>query len=197
MPLNCQNAIILTTIKVYNFVFHQSNRFFTSTLSDSFSSVLYIHHTHRSRTLRMTSRNLWNIRGRLIKTKNTIWRMTIVIIIYHFFFFEILANILRHVTGIRDWAFLEEKIECHQDNWLTGVPTVAQWKWIWLISMRMLVWSLASLSESGICHCHESCGVGCRHSLDPMLLWLWCRLAAVVLIRHLTWELPSAMGVAS
>ena len=27
-----------------------------------------------------------------------------------------------------------------------------------------------------------SCGVGCRCGLDPALLWLWCRLAAVSLI---------------
>ena len=25
---------------------------------------------------------------------------------------------------------------------------------------------------------------------DPMLLWLWCRLAAAILIRPLAWELP-------
>ena len=30
----------------------------------------------------------------------------------------------------------------------------------------------------------------------PALLWLWCRLAAVVQIRPLAWELPHAMGVA-
>ena len=29
-----------------------------------------------------------------------------------------------------------------------------------------------------------------------MLLWLWCRLAATVLIRLLAWEPPYAMGVA-
>jgi len=27
-----------------------------------------------------------------------------------------------------------------------------------------------------------SCGVGCRRSLDPMLLWLWCRPVAVSLL---------------
>ena len=27
-----------------------------------------------------------------------------------------------------------------------------------------------------------SCGVGCRHGSDPVLLWLWCRPAAVALI---------------
>ena len=30
-----------------------------------------------------------------------------------------------------------------------------------------------------------SCGVGCRHSSDPALLWLWCRLAAISLIQPL------------
>ena len=35
-----------------------------------------------------------------------------------------------------------------------------------------------------------SCGIGCRCSLDPQLLWLWCRLAAVSPIRSLAWESP-------
>ena len=41
-----------------------------------------------------------------------------------------------------------------------------------------------------------SCGVDCRHGLDPLLMWLWCRLAAVALIQPLTWEPLYAMGVA-
>ena len=41
-----------------------------------------------------------------------------------------------------------------------------------------------------------SCAVGCRHGLDLVLLWLWCRLAAIALIRPLAWELPYAAGVA-
>ena len=41
-----------------------------------------------------------------------------------------------------------------------------------------------------------SCGVGCRCSSDPTLLWLWCRLAAAVLIGPLAWEPPYALGVA-
>ena len=41
-----------------------------------------------------------------------------------------------------------------------------------------------------------SCGIGCRCSSDPKLLWLWCRPAAVVLIQSLTWEFPHAAGVA-
>ena len=41
----------------------------------------------------------------------------------------------------------------------SGVPVVAQQKWIWLVSMRMWVQSLASLSGLKSRHCHE----------------LWCR----------------------
>ena len=40
-----------------------------------------------------------------------------------------------------------------------------------------------------------SCGVGRRRVSDPVLLWLWCRLAAVALIRPLAWEPPHAEGV--
>ena len=39
-----------------------------------------------------------------------------------------------------------------------------------------------------------SCGVGCRCSLDPELLWH--RLAATAPIRLLAWELPYATGTA-
>ena len=41
-----------------------------------------------------------------------------------------------------------------------------------------------------------SCGVGCRRGLDPELLWLWPRPAAVVLIQLLAWELPYTVPVA-
>ena len=41
-----------------------------------------------------------------------------------------------------------------------------------------------------------SCDVGHRHASDIMLLWLWCRLAAVAPIRLLAWELPYAAGAA-
>ena len=41
-----------------------------------------------------------------------------------------------------------------------------------------------------------SCGIGCRHGLDPVWLWLWHRLAAVALIGPLAWEPPYAVGVA-
>ena len=37
-----------------------------------------------------------------------------------------------------------------------------------------------------------SCGVGCRRSLDPTLLWLWHRPVATALIGPLAWEPPYA-----
>ena len=41
-----------------------------------------------------------------------------------------------------------------------------------------------------------NCGVGRRGGWDPDLLWLWCRLAAIALIRSLAWEPLYATGVA-
>ena len=40
-----------------------------------------------------------------------------------------------------------------------------------------------------------SCGVGCRHGLDPALLWQRRKLAATALIRPLAWDPPYAMSV--
>ena len=37
-------------------------------------------------------------------------------------------------------------------------------------------------------------GVGRRHGLDLVWLWLWCRLAAAALIRLPAWEPPCAPG---
>ena len=41
-----------------------------------------------------------------------------------------------------------------------------------------------------------SYGVGCRRGSDLMLLWLWCRLAAVAPTGPLAWKPPYAMSVA-
>ena len=41
-----------------------------------------------------------------------------------------------------------------------------------------------------------SCGVGLQFGSDLALLWLWLWLAAVTLIRPLTWEPPYAVGMA-
>ena len=40
-----------------------------------------------------------------------------------------------------------------------------------------------------------SCGGDHRYGSDPVLLWLWCRLAATAWVRLLAWECPYAMGV--
>ena len=58
--------------------------------------------------------------------------------------------------------------------------------------MRICIPSLASFSGLRILHCHE---LWCRlqMQLDPILLWLWCRMAAAAPIRpqsgnlHLPW----------
>ena len=62
--------------------------------------------------------------------------------------------------------------------------------------MRTWVQSLASLSGLRIYTIAMSCSVHRRCSLDPALLWLWCRLAATAPIQPLAWEPPCAMSVA-
>ena len=39
-----------------------------------------------------------------------------------------------------------------------------------------------------------SCGVGPRRSSDLVLLWLFCRMVALALIRPLVWEPPYTSG---
>ena len=58
--------------------------------------------------------------------------------------------------------------------------------------MKLRVQSLTLLSGLRIRHRCE----GCRHGLDPALLWLWRRPAATAPIRPLAWESPCAMGTA-
>ena len=41
-----------------------------------------------------------------------------------------------------------------------------------------------------------SCGIGCRCSSDPTLLWLWCRLMAMAPTRPLAWEPLYGMSAA-
>ena len=41
-----------------------------------------------------------------------------------------------------------------------------------------------------------SCRVGCRQRWNPVLLWLWCRLAAIAWFLPLTWEPPHAVDAA-
>ena len=51
----------------------------------------------------------------------------------------------------------------------SGVPVVAQRKWIWLITIRLRVWSLASLSGLGIWRCRE---LQCRFPLSFLNFYL-------------------------
>ena len=74
-----------------------------------------------------------------------------------------------------------------------GVLTVAQWKWIWLGNTRFDPWPRSVGWGSGIA---VSCDLGRRCSSDSVLLWLWCRPAAVALIWSLAWEPPYTAGVA-
>ena len=73
------------------------------------------------------------------------------------------------------------------DNWdlslpylptLGGVPIVTEQKGIWLVpwgcSFNPWPWSMGQ--GSGVA---MSWGVGHRWCLDPVLLWLWCRLASI------------------
>ena len=81
-------------------------------------------------------------------------------------------------------------------KWNGGVPVVDTVEMnSRLVSMRMRVRSLASSMGQGSVIA-ISCGVDRRCSLDPTLLWLWCRLAAVAPIWLLAWELPHAAGKA-
>ena len=41
-----------------------------------------------------------------------------------------------------------------------------------------------------------TCGVGRRHSSDPTLLWLWCKLKTTAPIGPLAWEPPYTASAA-
>ena len=75
------------------------------------------------------------------------------------------------------------------------VSVVVQWKRIRLGTMRFRVRSLASLSGLRP-PVAMSYGVGHRGGLDPALLRLWCRPAAIAWIGLLAWEPPCAVSVA-
>ena len=72
---------------------------------------------------------------------------------------------------------------------------MAQWKRTRQVSIRMRIQALLHSVGQGS-HVAMSSGVGHRRTLDPPLLWWWCRPAAAAPIRPLAWELPYAVGVA-
>ena len=78
---------------------------------------------------------------------------------------------------------------------LCWVPLVVQWKWIWLISMKIRFNPWPHLVGPW-CSVAVSCGVGHIWVSDHVLLWLWCRPTAVPPIQPLASELPHAMGAA-
>ena len=74
---------------------------------------------------------------------------------------------------------------------------MVQWKQIRLGTMRLWVQATPGLAQWVKNWAFAvSCGAGHRHGLDPTLLWLWRRLAAVAPIKPLAWEPPCATGVA-
>ena len=85
-------------------------------------------------------------------------------------------------------AFSYSEILCHEiiaESSLRGSVETN------LISMRMQVPSLASLSGLKIWCCHELC-CGSQTQLGSGMLWLWHRPMAIALIWPLPWEPPYA-----
>ena len=94
-----------------------------------------------------------------------------------------------------EWKLATFSLSYFKKNSPLGVPIVAQWKQIQLVSMRMWVRSLASVGwGSSIA---MSCDVGHRYGSDLVFLWLWCRSAAVAPVVPPAWELLYAVGVAT
>ena len=76
-----------------------------------------------------------------------------------------------------------------------GVPIVVQWKRIQLVSLRMWIRSLASISGLRIQRCSE---LWCRSKmrLGSGIVLLWHRPAAAAPIQSLAWEFPHVASAA-
>ena len=104
----------------------------------------------------------------------------------------------RHLFGVFFFFFFKQ--QCLEEELseisFQGVSVVAQWLKNLTRNHEVvgsIPWPCSVGWGSGVA---MSCGVGCRYSSDPELLWLWCRQAATALIRPLAWEPPCAAGVA-
>ena len=80
-------------------------------------------------------------------------------------------------TTCKAWSFIISSLKKKKKKKL-GKTVMAQWKRIWLGTVRSRIRSLASLSGLRIWHCYEP----------------WCRPAAIALIRSLAWEPPIRCG---
>ena len=119
-----------------------------------------------SRTPLIICPELWTFFQRKLHADREIWKCS----------FKAFTNPLKPIARFLGgpWSHVKKPQK-------TEFPVGVQQKQIWLVSMKIRVWSLASLSGLGIQCGHE---LWCRLQTQlGSLLWLWCRLAAAAPIR--------------
>ena len=112
---------------------------------------------------------------------------------------------LENAASLWQWKNLNKLVWCGGGNyWVKervrtvalGVAIMAQWKWIWLVSMRMRVPSLPSLSRLGIQHCCELLAYIADVALIPCCCGCGVGQAVAASIWPLARELSNATGLA-